>query len=428
MWHRLAGCIAILMLTTMGSAAEKRSSSYDWPQWRGHDRTGISPERGLLQRWPAAGPRLLWTARNLGGGYNAPSVAGGLIFGMGFRGDDEVVWALEEITGKEVWSNRIAPSKPTKLPQGKEGPHGTPTVNGGQVFVVGLNGDVAALAAADGKLLWQKNFGEDFHGSMMSGWGYSESPLVDGDKVICSPGGPGAAMVALNRTSGDVLWKAAVPENDKSAYSSVMPADVEGLHVYVQLLQKGLVVVAADDGRFLCRYDRMANQVANITTPIVQGNLVFCSTAYKGGSALVRLTREGDQVKAEEVYFLPYKTFQNHHGGVVLVGGYLYGADGQNDNKLTCIDFKTGKIVWHQDRGIGRRSAAVSYADGQLYVRYEDGSMALVAATPKGFKLNGKFDLPDKSGKPSWPHPVIANGKLYIRDQDLLHCFDVKQH
>jgi outer membrane protein assembly factor BamB len=172
----------------------------------------------------------------------------------------------------------------------------------------------------------------------------------------------------------------------------------------------------------------MANQVANITTPVVRGDLVFCSTAYKGGSALIRLVRVDHTLKAEEVYFLPPKTFQNHHGGVVLLGDYLYGADGQNDGKLTCIEFKTGKVVWHQNRGFGKRSAAVAYADGQLYVRYEDGLMVLVAATPKGITLNGKFNLPENSGKPSWPHPVIANGKLYIRDQGVLLCYDVKKH
>lgn len=426
---RLVSCVAILALATWSLAAVSGSSSHDWPQWRGVHRDGISQEKGLLQTWPPEGPRLVWTARDLGGGYGAPSVSGGRIHGMGFRGGDEVVWALDETTGKELWSTGIAAAKaPSKAPQGKEGSHGTPTVAGGLVFVVGLNGEVAALEASTGKLLWAKSFADEFHGSMMSGWGYSESPLVDGDKVICTPGGPDAAMVALNRLTGDVMWKAKVPEKDKSAYSSVMPADVDGLHVYVQLLQNGLVVVAADDGRFLCRYDRMANKVANITTPVVRGDYVFCSTAYKGGSALIRLVRADDSMKADEVYFLSPKTFQNHHGGVVLVGDYLYGADGQNDGKLTCIDFKTGRIVWHQNRGVGKKSAAVSYADGQLYVRYEDGLMALVAATPKGFRLNGKFELPDKSDLPSWPHPVIANGKLYIRDQDVLLCFDVKKH
>lgn len=419
-------CFIVMLVAT--AATGSGASRYDWPQWRGHERSAVSQETGLLKHWTPEGPPITWKARGLGGGYSAPAVAGGRIFGMSFRGDDEVVWALDEASGKELWRTRIATAKPPQLPQGSEGTHGTPTVVGGRIFAEGLNAEIVCLDASSGAIRWSKDLAAEFGARMMSGWGFSESPLVDGDRVICTPGGPDAALVALHKDTGDLLWKAKVPGNDKAGYSSPVVAEVEGLRMYVQLMEKGVVGVAAEDGRFLWRYDRMANKVANISTPIVRGNRVFCSTAYRGGSALIRLTHSGDRVEAQEVYFLPHNVFQNHHGGVVLVGDYLYGGHGQNNGAPVCIEFATGKVAWRQEHGFGRRSAAVAYADGRLYFRYEDGTMALIDASPQAFKLEGKFRLPDKSRKESWPHPVIANGKLYIRDQDVLLCFDVKQH
>ncbi len=425
MTRRLSACfIAVAAGATFAATC---AWAKDWPQWRGPDRTAVSTETGLLQRWPDEGPPLAWKIEGLGGGYSAPAIAEGRIYGMSFREGEEVVWALDETTGKEIWHTTIAPAKRPGLPQGSEGSHGTPTVAGGSVYVVGISGEIACLEAASGKERWHKSFASDFGGKMMSNWGYSESPLLDGDKLICTPGGPEASVVALNKETGDVVWKAKTPEGDKAGYSSPIIAEVDGLRMVVQLMQKGMVGVAAENGRFLWRYDRMANKVANITTPVVRGNLVFASTAYRGGSGLVRLKREGDRVEAEEVYFIPAKTFQNHHGGVVLVGDYLYGGHGQNNGAPVCLEFTTGKVAWREDRPPGHGSAAVAAADGQVYFRYDDGTMTLIQTSPEGYKLNGKFKLPDNSGKPNWSHPVIANGKLYLRDQGTLLCYDVQK-
>jgi outer membrane protein assembly factor BamB len=363
----------------------------------------------------------------LGVGFSTPSISDGRIFAMGNIDQDECVLALDDNhDGKSLWTTPIG--KVRSNGGDEPGPRCTPTVNGDLVFALGMNGDLVCLETATGKERWHKDLVKDFGGKMMSIWAYSESPLVDGDRVICTPGGARATMVALNKRTGDVLWQAKVPGGDGAGYASIVIANVGGIKQYVQLMQKGLVGIEADTGKFLWRYNRVANRVANIDTPIVQGDLIFSSTSYNAGSALIHLKRVDDGIKVEEVYFLPGNVFQNHHGGVVLVNGYIYGGHGQNNGAPTCINFKTGEVAWKKDHGPGTGSAAVLYADGELYFRYQNGVMALIDATPEGYRERSHFTLPDQSGQPSWPHPVISHGRLYIRDQDTLLCFDVTQH
>jgi outer membrane protein assembly factor BamB len=402
-------------------------SASDWPQWQGPDRTDLCRETGLLKSWPASGPPLLWKATGLGQGYSTPSIAAGRIYTMGNVDNNECVMALDDaVAGKIIWSTPIGAVRSDG--GGMPGPRSTPTVDGDLVFALGMNGDLVCLESATGKPRWHVDLVKDFGGEMMSQWAFCESPLVDGDRLVCTPGGKDATMVALDKQTGSVIWKAEVPSGDKAGYSSIVIADVDGIKQYVQLTGKGLIGIDAASGKFLWRYNRMANRVANISTPIVRGNLVFCSTSYGAGSALVRLERVKDGIEAHEIYFLPGKIFENHHGGVVLVGDYLYGGHGRNLGVPVCIEFATGKVMWRHEKPAGTRSAAVLYADGEVYFRYENGVLALVDASPAGYHERARFKLPDNSGKPSWPHPVIANGKLYIRDQDTLLCFDVKKH
>jgi outer membrane protein assembly factor BamB len=388
----------------------------DWPQWRGPQRTGVSAEKGLQRSWPAEGPKVLWKAKGLGGGYATPTVAGGKVYGMGFRGNNEVVWALNENTGKELWVVPIAAAN-RKVGYG-DGPRCSPTVEGNRLYVEGVSGDVACLDANNGRVIWRKNLVRDFKGSIPT-WGYSESPLIDGNKVIVTPGGSEATIVALNKSNGAVVWKARVPEGDGAHYASVIAADIDGQRQYIQFLSGGVVGVAADSGKFLWRYNAPHNGTANCTTAIHEGNTVFAASGYGTGGGLVRITRDGDMCTAEEVYFT--KKMKNHHGGMVLVDGYLYGAD---EAVLTCIDFKTGEVKW-QSRNPGKGS--IGYADGCLYFRNERGPIYLIEAYPEEYRELAKFDPPDQSGKDAWPHPVVANGKLFILDQDTLVCFDVKQ-
>jgi len=399
------------------SLAAATALAHDWPQWQGTDRTAVSREKGLLKSWPKGGPRLLWQVDDLGGGYSTPSVADGRIFSMGFRDDDEVVWALDEATRKELWSARVARAN-RGIGYG-DGPRCTPTVDGDRLYALGVSGDLVCLDVRSGAEQWRKNLPKDFGGRMMSGWGYSESPLVDGDRLIATPGGKRATLVALDKKTGETLWQAKVPAGDGASYSSVIAADVGGQRQYVQFLGGGIVGVAAADGKFLWRYDRPANGTANCSTPLYHDERVFAASGYSTGGGLVRLTTQGNAWDAEEVYFT--RKMQNQHGGMVLVNGYLYGS---NEGTLVCLEFATGKVMW-EDRRPGKGS--IAFADGCLYYRNEGGTLVLVAANPQKYVELGRFSQPHRSDKPAWAHPVIANGKLYIQDQGMLLCFDVRQ-
>jgi outer membrane protein assembly factor BamB len=629
--------IAAIVTITTGS-----SLGADWPQWRGQNRDGMSADTGLLKEWPNDGPPLAWKIDKIGGGYSAPSIAVGRIFGMSNRGEDEIVWALSETDGKELWVTRLGPAFAQRPSQGREGPACTPTVDGERLYVEGLGGNVACLRVKDGKIIWQISMTDDF-GGRVPRWSYRESPLIDGEKVICTPGGEDATLVALNKLTGETIWKGKVPEapsgsadspggrpggfggasgdadrgpggtgtssggsaatvtgtkdpslfisehwgmsvfsckipNGKylaklyfaetyqgitgpgqrvfsfnvqghefkdfdvwvkaggprrayietvpmevtngefrivftpkvenpaikaieivpqagaassaatirinagqsapftdssgqvwqpdtgfeggmtnpgiggfsggfggrggsgsrrggfggggsgAAYSSVIVIDFEGQRQYVQLISNALVGFAASDGKFLWRYDKPANRMGiNCSTAIYHDGHVFAASAYGAGGGLVKLSKDADgAVKAEEVYATT--DMENHHGGMILLDGYLYGANGGNSGgALACLDFKTGKVMWDQRQSAGRRAkGSVALADGRLYYRMENGNVVLIEPSPKQYIEHGRFEQPDRSRAPAWANPVIANGKLYICDQDVLLCYDVK--
>jgi outer membrane protein assembly factor BamB len=417
----LASLLTAALLAALDSPGSRARSS-DWPQWRGVHRDAISAETGLLKEWPKAGPPLAWKATGLGAGYSEVSVAGGRIFTMGERGDPQkpgspeatFVIALDEATGKELWATRIGAR------YGDGGPRSTPTVDGDRVYALSPHGDLLCMDVATGKEHWRKNLPKDFGGNV-GGWHYSESVLIDGDRLICTPGGKAATLVALDKKTGEVVWKAPVPgRGERAEYSSVVIANVDGQKQYIQFLQHGVVGIKADDGTFLWRYDHPANGTANCSTPVYHDGCVFAASAYGQGGGLARLTRDGEQTTAREAYFV--KGMQNHHGGMVLVDGYLYGEGG---GQLYCIDFKSGAVKWHEGRP-GKGS--IAYAEGRLYYRNEGGPITLVEANPNKYVEHGRFDPPQGGSGPSWPHPVIANGKLYIRHAELLFCYDVKEH
>jgi outer membrane protein assembly factor BamB len=395
---------------------------FDWPQWRGARRDGHSAETGLLKDWPKKGPPLAWKATGLGDGYAGVSVADGRIFTMGERRLDPskpdgpvetLVIALEEPTGKELWAIRIGER------HGDGGPRCTPTVDGDRVYALAPHGEMLCLEAATGKTVWGKNLRKDF-GGHVGGWAYCESVLIDGDRLVCTPGGKDATLVALDKKTGETVWKARVPGGgNRAEYSSVIIADVGGQKQYVQFLSGGVVGVKADGGEYLWRYEHPANGTANCSTPVYHDGCVFAASAYGNGGGLARLRRDGDKTTAEEVYFV--RQMQNHHGGMVLVNGYLYG---EGDGRLTCLDFKTGEVMWREGRP-GKGS--IAYADGCLYYRNEGGPITLVEANPKKYVEHGRFETPPGGRGPAWPHPVLANGKLYIRHADVLFCYDVKQ-
>jgi hypothetical protein len=362
----------------------------------------------------------------LGGGDSTPSVAEGRVFGMSNRGADEVVWALSEIDGDSLWVARLGPALQQEASQSQEGPGATPTVDGELLYVMGLAGNVACLRAADGAIVWQRWLQDDF-GASRPFWSFRESPLVDGNKLIVTPGGDDGTIVALDKRTGQTIWKSQVPDSPTAAYSSAIAIDFDGQRQYVQFTAKGVVGVAADDGVVLWRYDHPANSNGiNCSTPLYEDGLVFASSAYGNGGGLAKLVRNADGgVDAEEVYFT--SQMQNHHGGMIVTGGNLYGANGGNSGgSLASVDFRTGEVHWDErrsERDVPKGS--VAFADGRLYYRTEDGSMLLVEPSPEEYLERGRFEQPDPSGKPTWAHPVVANGKLYLRDHGTLLCYDI---
>lgn len=421
----------VLFATLPAAAADP--GAFDWPQWRGQDRDGLSKETGLLQDWPADGPKQVWKITGLGEGYSTPTVSAGRIYVLGTKGNDEFMICLNEKDGTRVWDARIGPKAGVQ----HGGPRSSPTVSNKFAYAVSSAGVLACVGLDKGDVKWQKDYRKEF-GGRHGIWAYAESPLVDGDWVIGTPGSPSAGLAAFNKDTGAVVWKTEIkglapkppkadpkrpnkrpaPDYSVAGYSSVIIAEFGGIKQYVQFISGGVIGVSANDGRLLWHYEEPANATANITTPIVRGDLVFAVSSYGTGGGQAKIVKAGDDFKAEPAWF--NERFQNHHGGVVLVKDHLYGTSNAG---LMCVDFKTGKLAW-QERSVGKGS--VTFADGRLYVRGENGKVALVEANPEKYGERGRFDQPDRSDKPAWPHPVVANGKLYLRDWDILLCYDVK--
>jgi outer membrane protein assembly factor BamB len=433
--HPLRVVLATIVLTALtyplwSAPGKSTGAQASWPQWRGPDRNGLSPEKGLNTDWTAKTPKLLWMVEGTGRGFSSLSVSEGQIYTVGKFPEGEAVVALDGADGRVLWKSGLTSRSPGN--GGYEGPRSTPTVDGENLFAISSDGKVACLSRKNGMTLWSRDF-KEWGGKMHSGWGYSESPLVDGNLVICTPGAADAMVVALDKRTGQEVWKSAVPSigssgGDGAAYSSIVISNAGGVKQYVQLIGRGLIGVRASDGKFLWGYNRVANGVANIPTPIVRGDYVFCSSGYGTGAALLKIAREGDGVQATEVYFLNGRTFQNHHGGMILVGDHVYAGHGHTNGIPICIELESGKIVWGGNkRGEGSGSAAIVYADGHIIFRYEDGKVALVQATPAGYRLKGTL-TPAHQERKSWSHPVVVGGKLYLREQNKLMCYDLSKN
>lgn len=392
----------------------------DWSQWRGPRRNSVSNEKGLASEWPKEGPRLLWQVKGIGFGYSTPSVVRGRIYLLSNDGaDNEYVQALDARDGHRIWSTRLGKvGNPDQQPN-YPGARSTPTVDGDVLYALGSDGDLACLALPDGAVRWRKALRADF-GGKPGAWAYSESPLIDGNALICTPGGVAATIVALDKRTGATRWKCAVPGGDEAAYASAVISTGGGVRQVVQVLQNGLVGVDARTGRLYWRYNRVAaNSPVNIPTPLADGDYVYTS-GVRGG-ALLELKAAGGSVEVEQVY--QTSRLPNAIGGAVKGGSYLYGAAGQ---MLLCVDFPTGALKW-EARSIG--AGSVCLADGRLYLHGENGEVAMVEATPNGYRELGRFtppDQPKRGPSKAWAYPVISDGRLYVRDLDTLWCYDVK--
>lgn len=412
------------------SSALLAAASGDWPQWRGPDRTGLSTETGLLRTWPEGGPALAWKATGLGGGYSTVSISNGRIYLLGSKNRTEYLRCLSVQQGKLLWSVEVGSERGSY-----SGPRSTPTIDGDRVYALSSDGKLVCADTDKGTVLWKKDLQGEFAGRHGK-WAYAESPLVDGDRLICTPGGEAAALVCLDKKTGKEIWRTSIRglkvtrrENKgkmrgpstygEAGYSSPVVAELQGLKQYVQFLAGGVVGVHAANGRLLWHYDAPGTgSNANCSTPIVADGSVFAAAGYNVGGGRAKITRAGDDWKAEQLYFA--SDMQNHHGGMVLVDGHIYGT---SRSTLVCLDFRTGEVKWSA-RSAGKGS--LTYADGHLVVRGEDGVVCLVEANPQQYKEKGRFKQPERSRERAWAHPVIAGGKLYLRDQDVLLCYDIK--
>ena len=402
--HKALSAFTLLFLC----AAAVAQTGGEWPQWRGANRDGISKETGLLKQWPEGGPPLVWKASGAGGGYSSFAISKGRLYTMGLRGDREFIIAFDIANGKEVWAT----------PHGKafrndrgDGPRGTPTLDGDRLYALGGAGDLSSLDLKTGKVVWTMNVLSKFGGENIK-WGISESPLVIGDKVLVNAGGPGASIVALKKTDGTLIWKS---QSDEAGYSSAIPVEIGGATQVVFFTGNRALGLDVSDGKLLWEYKRPSNDVANVATPVVRANRVFISSDYGTGGGLVEIKADG---KAQEVYFT--KEMRNHHATSILIGDHLYGF---SSSILTAMRFDTGVVAW-RDRSVGKGS--LTYADGNLYAFSENGVVGLVEADPTAYREKGRFRI-QQGSLPTWTHPVVAGGRLYLRDQDTIYAFDVRE-
>jgi outer membrane protein assembly factor BamB len=402
--------ITVLALMSVPAFAQ------DYPTFRGANRDGHSPDTGLAKEWPAGGPPLAWKIKGIGGGYGGVSTFGDKLYTLGDKGSESFLHCLSAADGKIVWSSKVGEAH-TEGNQEWKGNRATPTTDGKIIVALGAMGELVCVDM-DGKEKWRKDLHKDFGGKSDKTWKYAESPLIDGDHVVCVPGGPKGAVLALKKNSGEAVWQSS-EFTDSAQYASLVPTEIGGARQYIAFSQQTVAGVAAKDGKLLWRAD-FPGKTAVIPTPIVKDDIVFVAAGYGVGHMAFKISGAGGKFSAEKVY--EGKDMKNHHGGVILVGEHLYGIS--DSHGLVCMDLKTGKTVW-SDKAPGKGSLA--YADGLLVARAEKkGAITLIEASPAGYKEKGRFEQPDLSGMPTWPHPTISGGKMYIRDQDTLLCYAVK--
>ena len=416
--------LTIIVIVTLFVFTGINVKAQDWPQWRGANRDGISKETGLNLNWTDKKPSLAWTFRQAGAGYSAPVIVGTTLYGQGGADGNDFAFALDTQTGNLKWKQDLGG---IFVESRGNGPRGSVTVDGDKLYLIRGGGQIHCLAAADGRILWQKDFIKEIGGKIMSEWGYSESPLIDGNHVICSPGGSEGTVVALDKNTGAVVWRT-TDLTDNASHASSIVAEVDGIRQYILVTARCVAGVAANGGKLLWKVNLEGARInAVIPTPLFHNNMVYFSNAYGVGCMLIKLTRAGDNVNAETVY--ANTNMINQHGGVVRVDNHIYGfTDGLG---WTCQNLMTGEIVWRERNTEVFKGSVLAVNDRLLLLNERDGLLTVVAASPDGWKEFGRMELPERTGIASqdnmvWTHPVVANGKLYLRDHDLIFCYDLK--
>ncbi len=418
-----------LILTAIAVFLLAGQSQADWPTFRGVGRTGVAPDTGLLKKWPEEGPKLLWKAKGAGRGYSSPAIANGKIITLGdalsgMDDKDEYLTCFDLKSGELIWKSKTGAQYKDQRTDDWNSPRSTPTIDGELLYVISPSGVLICNQTADGKEVWRKDLKKEFGGGKADGWGFSESPTVDGDWVLCTPGKEKATMVALNKKTGETIWTASHAGNSGAGHSSIVISNAGGIKTYVNSTGNALIGVRATDGKLMWKYDYPPKITAVIPTVVFKDDFIFVPVGYKTGAALLKQAPgEAGEMKVEEVYGFK-TTLANKHGGVVMIGDYVYG-DSDDQGLPYCAEMKTGKVNW-KGRDIGSGSAAVCAADGCLYFQFQNGTMALIEANPESCNVLGKFKIPGSGKRPSWAHPVINDGRLYVREGDSILCYDIK--
>ncbi len=416
------------LLLGSGSLGTVMGVEGDWPQWRGPDRDGRAAPQKLLDTWPADGPKLAWSFLDAGAGFSSIAVADGQLFTLGKIGNRTVAICLDANTGKKIWEQDFADAEVGKTYSTGwgDGPRSTPTIDGDRIYCLADLGTFACLDRATGKVLWTRDFVKEFGGKVPQ-WGYSESVLIDGDKVIATPGGPNF-LVGFNKMTGEKVWES--KNSYEAQYASILKGNFEGIPAYVTAAKPGLIAVHAETGEELFVNSKTGNQTAVIPTPIISGNRIYHSSGYGAGNVAVDVKREGDTLVATEVFAASRQSMENHHGGFVLHDGTIFGFSRAMRGVWMAQDLKTGEVLWHKKVG-SAASGSIAFADGNLYCYDDaDGTCYLAKASKTGWEPVGQVKLPeqtaiDRGRGAIWSHPVVAANKLFIRDLDKLFAFEI---
>lgn len=396
-----------------GTSAVGAAPATQWLRFHGPRGDNISDDTGLLETWPEDGPPLLWKVEGIGNGFASVTVSNGRIYTAGNVEDRLLITALD-MDGKIRWQRQNGPAWTKNYP----GARGTPTLDGDRVYHLGASGDLVCLKAEDGAVVWSTNILEKF-GSEPPEWGLAESVLIDGDRVICTPGGPKTCIVALDKMTGETVWQSESADGDGPSYGTPQLAEWEGLRIILNMTAKALVGVDAVSGKLLFRYPHETAYDVNACMPLFHDGKVFVSTGYGSGSELIGLKKEGDRVTAERLW--ENKDLDNHHGGVILYEGFLYGSNFRG--KWICLDWNTGETKYSEN-GVGKGSATL--ADGMLYTYSERKKVGLVPAVPTAHEPVGSFTIQSGEREQSWAHPVVLDGRLYLRHGNLLFAYDIR--
>ncbi len=408
---------AVLMLflaSALVSLPAHAEAQAEWPQWGGPSRNFVSPSRGLAARWPDQGPKQLWL-RPLGEGHSAIVVDGNRLYTMYSQGEQEVVIALAANSGKTIWEHKYpAPTAGMRYEEGL-GPHATPLLVGNLLYTVGALGKVHALAKQTGKVAWTLDLWKDLTGRKMDR-GYACSPLLYKGTIILTLGGKDQALVALNPRDGQVIWK---NQSFDLSPASLVVINVDGQDQLVAFMAKEIAGVDPNNGELLWSHPHVTQYGLNISTPVWgNDNLLFLSSAYNGGSRVLKLTRKEGKTNVSEVWF--HRRLRVHHSTAIRIGDYIYASSGDfGPAFFSAVNVNTGEIAF-QDRSFPKTNFV--YADGKLIILDEDGTLALATVSPTGLKIISKVTVMKNL---AWTVPTLVGTKLYLRDRRAIAAFDL---